>query len=467
MICAIAGVISFQFYWVVNTYQITEKRFEKDIGDAITDAIETNLISMIGDDLGEELLGDSTLKFSFDSELDFSDFLKDSSSFISVTADQSGLARKDEYIKSDTLTIGIGEDKEILNKEFIGIIANILNMAFDPEYEVDFLDSLLTIKLNEKGIFTSFNISILSEAYTSKGSNTVDENNNFIITRPFSSLNKDEKVLQVVFPSRVSLIIKKMWLSLLGSFVLIMSVVSCLLLMLSIIYKQKRLSDMKGDFINNMTHEFKTPIATVSAAIEALTNFEALEDKVKTDKYLSLSKNELQRLNLMVEKVLRIAEYEREEVSINKDDLELKKMVDHISNRYLVHKYKAIEIVNGIPESATLFADNFHIKTILSNLIDNSVKYSLNNVKIEIDFIESEQKSTLIIKDDGIGIAKDQLKYIFDKFYRITDGNLYKVKGFGLGLSYVKHLVDEHQGRIQVLSTLNEGTLFKIDFPKQ
>lgn len=463
MVFAIVGIISFQIYWVINTYEITEKRFGKDVIDALTEAIESNLISSLDDDFEEQFLADTSFIYSVESALDFPGFMKDSSDFISVQVQNSESLIPN--IKRDTFKLSKENSIGVMDKGMSSLIANIINMTMEPEYDIEVIDSLLTIGLKQRDISSEYKLNILklNEAFDDTSSY---EEQGFVISRPFNPFNNKGKVLQIVFPSSVSVIIEKMWLSLLGSLLLIIIVVGSLLLMLSIIYKQKRLSEMKSDFISNMTHEFKTPIATVSAAIEALTSFNALDDKVRTDNYLNLSKKELKRLTAMVEKVLRIAEYEREELELNIEFIELKNLVDNVTDSYLIQKEKSIEVLNHIATEAIISADNFHFRTIIGNLIDNAIKYSDDSVRIELEYEGSESISTITVRDNGIGIAKDKLKYIFDKFYRVTDGNLYKVKGFGLGLSYVKHLVEKHHGNINVSSIPDEGTVFIIELPK-
>lgn len=223
---------------------------------------------------------------------------------------------------------------------------------------------------------------------------------------------------------------------------------------------------VKNDFISNMTHELKTPIATVSAAIEALKHFHGMEDKTKSLSYLDISQQELKRLNDLVEKVLNISVEESEALVLNKEDFNLIEVINEIITRQKIKGGKEIHIDfhHEIP-NAVIHADKLHLSNAINNLIDNAIKYSGKKVTIIINLQRKNDSFLLSIKDDGTGIPRHYQQLIFDKFFRVPTGDLHNVKGFGLGLSYVKQVIEKHNGTIDVDSEPGKGTTFFIEIP--
>lgn len=270
----------------------------------------------------------------------------------------------------------------------------------------------------------------------------------------------------VYFHNHSNKIISQIFLSTSFSVLLILVMLFCFGYLIKIILQQKRLAEMKDNFINNMTHEFKTPIATISAAIEGMQHFKVLEDKERTARYLETSKNELSRLDNLVNKVLHTAVYERNDIELIRKEINVTELITDVINS---EKLKASKEVNFLFEPETnvkvLHIDLTHFRNVLTNLIDNAIKYAGISAEINIKCSADANSYTIKIKDNGIGIAKDQLNLIFDKFYRVPTGNLHAVKGTGLGLSYVKYIVERHGGTITVQSEMNKGSEFVISLP--
>lgn len=236
----------------------------------------------------------------------------------------------------------------------------------------------------------------------------------------------------------------------------------------SIIIRQKRISEVKTDFINNMTHELKTPIATIGLSSEILLREDFSTDKERLKRYAGIIYKENKRLENQVERVLNIAKLNENEIVLNKEQLNiqelLEEVVDNFKYNQLLNKGE-INLVNNARNSS-VFADNVHLTNVFYNLVDNAVKYSNESPVITIETkIERKDKLKIAISDNGIGIKKENLKQIFDKFYRVSTGNLHDVKGFGLGLYYVKMVVEAHSGTIHVKSQVGEGTTFTITLP--
>ena len=236
---------------------------------------------------------------------------------------------------------------------------------------------------------------------------------------------------------------------------------------LATIIKQKRLSEVITDFINNMTHELKTPIATISLSSEMIMRLETDDDLEKAKKYAGIIFKENKRLETQVERVLNISTLDTENTTLNKKSLDFHELLVEVKDTFDFN-----QLANGgkilIENNASVFtiqADPIHITNVVYNLLDNAVKYSTTKPVISITTKNERNHLVIEIKDNGIGIRKEDLKMIFDKFYRVSTGNIHDIKGFGLGLFYVKLIINEHNGSIDVKSKLGEGTTFTIKLP--
>lgn len=236
---------------------------------------------------------------------------------------------------------------------------------------------------------------------------------------------------------------------------------------LNVILKQKRLSEVKTDFINNMTHELKTPISTIGLSSELLLRGDFKEDPDRLHRYAEIIYKENKRLENQVERVLNVAKLDREKLTLKKESCSIHDLILEAKESFDINqtdKGGEIELLLDA-QRETLMVDEVHITNVIYNLLDNAVKYCNTVPHIDIRTWDDGQFFYLTITDNGIGIKREDLKMIFDKFYRVPTGNLHDVKGFGLGLYYVKLIVEEHGGTIQVKSQLGKGTTFSLKFP--
>ncbi len=231
--------------------------------------------------------------------------------------------------------------------------------------------------------------------------------------------------------------------------------------------RQRRLADIKNEFISNITHELKTPIATVSVAIEAMRSFNASMDPQKSKEYLDISANELQRLSMLVDKVLKLSMFEKKEIDLRYEPLNMQDLVAEVTSsmRLQFEKHDAIVDVTA-DEDTTLQGDRLHLVSVIFNLLDNALKYSTGKPQIQVDIKGGPSKVHLSVADNGIGIPAVYKDKIFDKFFRVPTGNLHNAKGYGLGLSYAAHVVKKHRGTIRVDSSEGLGCKFIITLPK-
>ncbi|MBS1597174.1 MAG: GHKL domain-containing protein [Bacteroidetes bacterium] len=232
--------------------------------------------------------------------------------------------------------------------------------------------------------------------------------------------------------------------------------------------RQKKLTQLKNDFIGNITHELKTPLATVSVAIEALRNFNALQNPDRTREYLDISQNELQRLSLLVDKVLKLSMFEKNEIELNNEYFDIRLLIEEVisSMRLQFEKYQASINMEYVGVDFGIRADKLHLTSVIFNLLDNALKYSKANPSIQIRLEEAQQQLRITVIDNGIGIPEAYKDKIFDKFFRVPTGDKHNVKGYGLGLSYIAYVLKRQGASIEVESKEGIGSSFMILIPK-
>ena len=334
--------------------------------------------------------------------------------------------------------------------------------------------SLLKGQLAEKGINENFELGLLDDEGKIIGigpqidTSLLKAEGMEAKLFPNDILGRDN-FLYVYFPHKNSHIFRQVWLPISSSILFILVIITCFVYAIKVILRQKALSDIKNDFINNMTHEFKTPLATVSLAVEALQDPDlSSQDKFRA-RYLGIIKDENKRLVSQVEKVLQAAALDKQDFKLKIEQINLADLiestVDHISLQ-VEKKGGRIEFFNQL-QNPEVEGDAFHLTHIFNNLLDNANKYSREIPLIKVTALEDGNQVIVQIEDNGIGMSKEAQKKIFDKFYRVPTGNLHDVKGFGLGLSYVKTMLEAHQGEIHVQSETGKGSKFTINLPRK
>jgi two-component system phosphate regulon sensor histidine kinase PhoR len=277
-------------------------------------------------------------------------------------------------------------------------------------------------------------------------------------------------MLTIIVPQIKSLVFKdfRYRVIIVAAIVFTLIIFAAFYLTVNTMIRQKKLSEIKNDFINNMTHEFKTPIATISLAVDAIKNEKVQKDVEKLGYFSGIIKEENQRMNRQVETILKSALMDRQEVQLNLRPLHVHEIIRDVADNFILRlqeKQGMLETELNATDDL-IEGDEVHISNLVNNLMDNAVKYSKENVPPVIRLLTSSngKKFTIRIEDNGIGMSRETLKRIFEKFYRAHTGNIHNVKGFGLGLSYVKNVVEAHNGTIKAESTLGKGSCFTIDF---
>jgi two-component system phosphate regulon sensor histidine kinase PhoR len=333
-----------------------------------------------------------------------------------------------------------------------------------------YLDSLIRKELADKDVTLDYSFGIETTpgnwVYTSSPE-IKSQKSAFTAALFPNDLHPTQDHLRIYFPERANYIWQTMGLSLAGSGLLLLVMIGCFYFAVLTILRQKKLATVKNDFINNMTHEFKTPITSISLATQLL------QEELKPGKnesilrYLGIIKDENTRLGQQVERVLQTAQMEKEEITLKRKKVDISALVHQVAeiNGPLIESVNGSLTVNVDKLPTTVELDEVHISNVLNNLIDNAVKYSPSNPQVEILARTQDQGFSIQVKDHGMGMPREALSNIFDAFYRVPTGNVHNVKGFGLGLSYVKKIVEAHGGKVHVKSKLGEGSTFEIYLP--
>ena len=332
------------------------------------------------------------------------------------------------------------------------------------------LKSLLRKKLKEDGININFEYAIYDKDLATK-----IQSDNFELDPkgtygvPIFLDNNDESdfILYANFPERkkfiLSSILGMMLLSIVFTTIIIIAYTSAIYQLV----KQRQISQIKTDFINNMTHEFKTPIATINLALDAIKNPKIIDDKDKVKRYLGMIKDENKRMHAQVENVLRISKLEKNELNISKERVKLHDLIeDAISHIELIVEDKQGYVKTHFEaQKSSVLANETHFTNVIVNMLDNAVKYSNEAPRIDVYTQNVGTNILLKIKDQGSGMSKVAQKRVFEKFYREHTGDIHNVKGHGLGLAYVKRIVDDHQGHVSVESEKGKGSTFIVKLP--
>ncbi|MCI4651625.1 HAMP domain-containing sensor histidine kinase [Phaeodactylibacter sp.] len=346
------------------------------------------------------------------------------------------------------------------------------------------LDKFLKQELSNRGIDTEYSYGVFSREKNSfiiaDGHYVVEDDQPKEILPGFRTIfNSRYKVdlfpedttapgmLMIHFPQRTSFVWRSLWLNFLGSIIFTTIILFCFAYTINVIFRQKKLSSMKTDFINNMTHEFKTPIATISLAADSITSPMIAGKADKVGRFANIIKQENKRMNSQVEKVLQMALIDKKDFSLKVSDVNLHDIIyNAVENIGLQVEKKDGKAWAELEASNPMIeGDNIHISNIINNLLDNANKYSPDKPEISVHTRNVPNGVEVTISDKGIGMNKEQRKHIFDKFYRVHTGDVHDVKGFGLGLSYVKAMMTAHQGQIDVKSELGKGSSFTLFFP--
>ena len=285
---------------------------------------------------------------------------------------------------------------------------------------------------------------------------------------PGENLTPDE-MLYVIIPNIKNFVLQSLKWRIITSIGFTLIILAAFYMTVRTMLRQKKLANIKNDFINNMTHEFKTPIATISLAVDAMRNEKVIQDREKLGYFSGIIKEENQRMNRQVETILKASQLEKQEVDLNLKPVHVHEVIQDVVDNFILQledKHGKVDLSLNA-QNDLIEADEVHFSNLVNNLVDNAVKYAKENTPpvIKLSTQSNGKHFTMRIEDNGIGMNRDTVKRIFERFYRAHTGNVHNVKGFGLGLSYVKTMVEAHDGDIKAESVLGKGSTFTLDLP--
>ncbi|MGL4599777.1 MAG: sensor histidine kinase [Bacteroidia bacterium] len=504
---ALVGLCIVQYYWIDNAVKQRHENFEQDVRDVLaqvsykygrqraaarirrqlnyrkqgvmlpitTEATPINKVSVIeeytSDSNGFIDRGSKSRSYLADS---FSHEFSDKISADNTNTNFKSSADKKSILKPEVST---SSSSEMLNDIFDELISINIYNDYSNQIDTSLVDSLLRTELCSRGISTQYAWAIINAPTTvfTSDSKTRDQiRDSLLMSRYRVNLTPDNifiqpRMLSLYFPNESGYIFKSMWGVLLLSVLFILFIILLFYYSISTIFKQKKLSEIKNDFIGNMTHELKTPISTISLACEVLSDDSIEKNKERTDRYVTMIREENKRLALLVENVLQTAVLDKGNFKLKPSAIDLHNLIEGaIRNIKVQVEKKNGEITTDFQATISeLIGDRTHIQNVIYNLLDNAIKYTPNQPLIRITTVNTANGIEFCVEDNGVGINRENQKKIFDTLYRVPTGNVHDVKGFGLGLSYVKAIIDKHGGYVRVESDPGHGSRFYVQLPFQ
>jgi two-component system phosphate regulon sensor histidine kinase PhoR len=493
---ALAGLIGVQIFWAYHAYHLTEKEFASDVKEAMKKTVdEINTQITCFETFSKVSINRNEGFYMIRQKCDHDKFL-DASENPADTIPMFYDTENENYFKWNNIMFSkpinvsmVFQFQYILNDydsslAFTNTFEKITHRNFrdafsdgkpiEARYNPLNMDSALKINMNSFGIDEKYHFGYINNSknkatYLYKYEDTLAlQRSSFrtlltpskYFSRPFD--------LSLVFDNYSNMILASIRKLLITSILIISILLISFYLFVRIILKQRRISELKNDFINNMTHEFKTPLTNISLAVEYFSERKLSNGKTE-DGMMKIIGQETERLRENVERILQIARFEKEKLHLTIDQIEVHQLI-----RKVVSAFDSIFPEDGIifhcnfwATNSIIHVDETHLFNVLYNLVDNGVKYNINKPEIEITTRDFKKGILITIKDNGIGISTNHQKKIFEKFFRVSGGNIHDVKGYGLGLSYIKLVMDSHLGHVTVKSQVGQGSEFEIYFPNQ
>ena len=410
--------------------------------------------------------------------------IADPDTYIISGPDKSGkmnIIRNGENLKTDSRAVYIKQN-EFLNwvkkrsNEFQNMSDQMISEIYQWEKTLELDNKEIEYTLNQtlayNQIQTPCEYAIIKNGVVQSGTFKKSMKNDFLKSKYMVRLFPDNIIgqnlaLSVIFPERTNYVLGSMLWILGGSMLFSLFILATFALSLFFIIRQKKISEMKSDFINNMTHEFKTPIATISLAADTIINSKVIKDEVSIKHFIGMIKKENSRMNKKVETILQIASLDKKEIEFRFENVSIHTLIEHAIEtiEIQVHQRNGKITLNLNAEQPFLYGDGEHLTNLVNNLLDNAIKYSPDLLEITITTQNREKGIILTVEDKGIGMTKAVQSKIFERFYRQSSGNVHDVKGFGLGLNYARSIIEAHKGTINVFSEPGKGSRFEIFLP--
>jgi two-component system phosphate regulon sensor histidine kinase PhoR len=410
--------------------------------------------------------------------------VSDSSSYVVSAPDKSGkinLIRQGDDFNSNSRASYIKRNEFLdwvkkRSNEFRNMSDQMINEIYQWEKTLELDNKEIEYTLNQTlaytGIQTPYEYAIIKNGVVQNGTFKKSLKNDFLKSKykvrlfPDNIIRQDLQ-LSVIFPERTNYVLESMMWILGGSMLFSLFILATFALSLYLLIRQKKVSEMKSDFINNMTHEFKTPIATISLAADTITNSKVINDEASIRHFIGMIKKENSRMNKKVETILQIASLDKKEIEFKFENVSIHTLIEHAIEtiEIQVHQRNGKIILNLTAEDPFIYGDSDHLTNLVNNLLDNAIKYSPEMPEITVTTKNAEKGIILSVEDKGIGMTKAVQSKIFERFYRQSSGNVHDVKGFGLGLNYARSIIEAHKGTITVFSEPGKGSRFEIFLP--
>ncbi len=511
MSVSLIGIISVQVYWIKNAIKNKQQQFEHDVTIALSNTSERikrnelkkysvvydkflkdnklrskseikNYLFQSIDTLSNSkyTYGATVLEEKFKIPKIPTDFLNNDSIIVKRYSGKEDYFFSQEIISTDDELKTYHEensfssfktyDRENLEQLEYFIQQSQEHTPLNKRIDAKTLNKVLKEELAKRSINQNFKFGVYDDGLATKiksGYFNIQPNETYSFTLFEDNEGNSKYKLHIKFPKRRENMILGIMNILLLSLLFIGIIIVAFSTSLYQLVRQKKISEIKTDFINNMTHEFKTPIATINLALDAIKSPKIISDEDKVKRYVQMIRDENKRMHGQVENVLRISKLEKNQIEINKSPLDIHDLIedaiDHV--RLLIKDKKGTISTEFSAISFETLGNKLHLTNVIVNILENAIKYSEDAPKIEVNTESTNKFFILKVKDQGIGMSRNAQKYVFDKFYREYKGNIHNVKGHGLGLAYVKEIVDNHQGTVYVESEKNKGSTFTVKLP--
>jgi len=464
---AVTALIFVQAYWIKNAWQVKEQQFDQlvsrlmiEIAREVEQREATKLINHQKDPLSTD-----TGFFA----LPRPDLARRNISSTTETPGEDSEGMRIDHDRKPKMNEWLKNRREFVDRVIAGMI--LVSPEIEKRVSVTEMEEVIHKLLRENGIESPFEYAVLrfnnEVAFSSATYNPAAEAEFFKVQLFPEDVFFNANFLSIYFPDKKNMIFKSLSYLAISSLVLSLAIVVSFTITIVIVFRQKRLSDIRSDFVSNMTHELKTPISTISLASQMLGD-KSIPNEVKRTEHISkIISEECRRLGNQVEKVLQTAVFDKGKLKLRLNEVDMHEIISGVIDNF------SIQVRNRNGKISTTFraenhvlnADQVHITNVLSNLLDNAIKYCNINPEIHIETTDKGDFFLVSVRDNGIGISKADQKRVFEKFYRVPTGNVHTVKGFGLGLSYVKMIMEEHHGYVDVESELYKGSKFKLYLP--
>jgi signal transduction histidine kinase len=487
VLTTLAGLILVQSLWIRESLNINKLLFEQQVNSALSASAasleQEETVYFLNSELKKEtdttkaaLFKDKQTKKTIFFQKEIS--LRSNSKEKNVDAQISVIPKDTSREQIFSGAPAWDYSQSIYNKKIL--VERIVNRYINTHLKINkrirtkTLENTVTAELILKGIKLSYQYAVKDELgetiMKSDGFNDTSGHQKFMVRLYPGDIFNQPNFLVVYFPDELVYIYKSSWIMIVSSLALMLIIIVVIGYSVFIIFKQKRLSEIKTDFISNMTHELKTPISTISLASQLLGDTNVSPENKNIESLSKLILDESKRLGVHVEKVLQMAVFEKAQIKLKRKKININDLSASVLNNFSIQlksrNGKLIKELNA--QDPFIFADEVHITNIIVNLLDNALKYCPNEQPVIILSTRSNDSGIVIdVKDNGIGISKDNHKKIFEQFYRVPTGNVHNVKGFGLGLSYVKKIAEAHDGNVTVESKPGHGSVFSIFIPYQ